>query len=132
MPPRPNLNTGKNLRRTSAGRKGGLCATLIIITGMVLSITALAASPKKDLNPLTREEFSEVIFLGMPEKKLTETLGPPDASEANKDPMFSNLLYRNRIIDRSRNALEDVVVVIFGDYRNVHEIIWADGSSVKR
>jgi hypothetical protein len=101
-----------------------------------LSIAAdgrvIAESPRSSAGPVTRKEFLEMVFLGMPEEQLLEVIGSPDRRTKNADGQFTDLIYRGRIAASRGAAREDVVVVIFRDYENVYAIKWADGTSVGR
>jgi hypothetical protein len=110
----------------------------------LLSITAIlclwiavhgrvnAESPRKPAGPVAREEFLEMVFLGMPEEQLIEVLGPPDRRTKNTDEQFSDLTYHGRIAASRGAGREDVIIVIFKDYKNVYAIKWADGTLLGR
>lgn len=92
----------------------------------------IAESPRNSAGPVTREEFLEMVFLGMPEKQLVEVIGPPDRRTKNADGQFTDLTYRGRIAASRGGVPEEVVIVIFLDYENVYAIKWADGTLVGR
>ena len=109
---------------------GTICLGVVFIAiGLSSSLAAdQADSPK---GPISRKEFVEIVSLGMPEDDLREAIGDPDAELQSKEPQFSDLLYRRKILAKS-GGREDVKIILFKDYRNVYAIEWADGSRIER
>ena len=109
---------------------GAICwGGVFILIGLSSSLAAEQTDGLK--GPVSRKEFAEIVSLGMPEDDLREAIGDPDAELQSKEPQFSDLVYRRKILAKS-GGREDVKIILFRDYRNVYAIEWADGSRIER
>jgi hypothetical protein len=101
----------------------------LIVAAAVLAagFAVPCGADEEERDPLTRQEFAQKVFRGVPKADVEALLGSPDAEKPG-DSGNVEMLYKERIIQPATGRCEDVTVIIFVLYETVGAVRWADGT----